>query len=81
MARYRAVWLELARVTRESLPAPERAALDARVEQLLENPHAADRGGYDPTSDSFATTYGEGFGLLTYALVADRETLIVLRVM
>ena len=80
MARYRALWLELAHATRDSLPAPKRVALDARVEQLLENPHAPDRGGYDPTSDSFATTYGGGFGLLSYALVAERETLIVLRV-
>lgn len=80
MARYRAVWLELAKATRDSLPAGPRAALDARVEQLLENPRAADRGGYDPRSDSYATTYGDGSGLLTYALVPDRETLIVLRV-
>ena len=80
MARYRAVWLELAKATRNSLPAPERGALDARVEQLLDNPYATNQSGYDPASDSCATAYGDGLGLLTYALVTERETLIVLRV-
>ena len=45
------------------------------------NPRDPDRGGYDPRSDSFASTYGEGSGLLTSApRRRARDAVIVLRV-
>lgn len=82
MARYGAVWLELARDYYDNLPPEMQAQVDTRLEQLLENPPTGLRGDgahYDSPTDQWTTTYGDGVGLIVFALVTERERLIVLR--
>ena len=78
MRRYAPVWLEIAREQYASFPAEIRKLVDARIEQLLANPrqHAA---GYDERTDQWTTIYGEGAGLIVYAVVHDPQRIIVLR--
>ncbi len=79
MSRYRPVWLEIAREHYASLPPDARQQVDARVEQLLENPRQQPRSAYDERSDQWTTTYGDGAGLIVYAVVHDRQRVIILR--
>lgn len=78
MPRYRLLWLEVARAHYASLPTPAREQVDARIEQLLENPRTP-LGGYDELTDQWTATYGGGAGLIVYAVVHERETVIILR--
>ena len=78
MARYRLVWLEIAREYLASLPVEVREQVSARIEQLLENPRQP-RDGYDELTDQWTTTYGGGAGLIVYAVVHQRERVIILR--
>jgi mRNA-degrading endonuclease RelE of RelBE toxin-antitoxin system len=78
MPRYGPVWLEIAAEQYAHLPASTRKQVDSRVEQLLENPsypHSA----YDARTDQWTTTYGDGVGLIVYAVVHERERVIILR--
>lgn len=79
MPRYGPVWLEIAREQYTSLPADAREQIDTRVEQLLENPQQQPRSAYDERTDQWTTTYGDGAGLIVYAVVHDRQRVIVLR--
>ncbi len=78
MARYGLVWLEIAREYLASLPLEVREQVSARIEQLLENPRQP-RDGYDELTDQWTTTYGGGAGLIVYAVVHERERVIILR--
>jgi len=78
MARYGLVWLEIAREYLASLPVEVREQVSARIEQLLENPRQP-RDGYDQLTDQWTTTYGGGAGLIVYAVVHQRERVIILR--
>lgn len=78
MARYGLVWLEIARNYLASLPTDQRAQVSARIEELLENPRQS-RDGYDELTDQWTTTYGGGAGLIVYAIVHERERVIILR--
>lgn len=78
MPRYGPVWLEIAREHYASLPAATREQVDARIEQLLENPRLS-AGGYDELTDQWTTIYGEGMGLIVYAVVQERQRVIILR--
>ena len=78
MARYGPVWLEIAAEQYAHLPASGRAQVDARLEQLLENPRQP-RASYDSRTDQWTTTYGDGAGLLVYAVVHEHQRVIVLR--
>ncbi|MDQ3601963.1 MAG: hypothetical protein M3408_12130 [Actinomycetota bacterium] len=78
MARYGLVWLEIAREYLASLPVEVREQVSARIEQLLENPRQP-RDGYDELTDQWTTTYGGGAGLIVYAVVHQRERVIILR--
>lgn len=78
MPRYGAVWLEIAREQYAALPAEARAQVDARVEQLLENARNP-LGGYDEPSDSWTTIYGDGTGLIMFAVVHSHQRIIILR--
>lgn len=78
MARYGLVWLEIAREYLTSLPLEMRKQVSARIEQLLENPRQP-RDGYDEFTDQWTTTYGGGAGLIVYAVVHERERVIILR--
>lgn len=75
MPRYGPVWLEITREQYISLPADAREQIDTRVEQLLENPRQQPRSAYDERT----TTYGDGAGLIVYAVVHDRQRVIILR--
>lgn len=79
MPRYGPVWLEIAREHYASLPAEAREQIDARLEELLENPHQQPSSAYDERSDQWTTVYGDGTGLIVYAVVHDRERVIILR--
>jgi mRNA-degrading endonuclease RelE of RelBE toxin-antitoxin system len=79
MPRYRPVWLEIAREQYTSLPAEAREQIDTRVEQLLENPRQQSRCAYDERTDQWIITYGDGAGLIVYAVVHDRQRVIILR--
>lgn len=78
MARYGPVWLEIARARYDSFPAEIRKQVDARLEQLLEEPQLS-RSAYDEPTDQWTTTYGDGNGLLVYAVVDEHRRLIILR--
>ncbi|HEX4249107.1 MAG TPA: hypothetical protein VH008_14690 [Pseudonocardia sp.] len=78
MARYGPVWLDIAAEQYTELPADARAQVDARVEQLLENPTRSG-GAYDRRTDQWTTTYGAGAGLLVYAVVHELGRIIILR--
>ena len=78
MARYSPVWLEIARAQYDALPAEIRAQVDARLDQLLEQPRLS-RSAYDEPTDQWTTTYGDGAGLIVYAVVDEHRRLIVLR--
>lgn len=78
MARYGLVWLEIAREYLASLPVEVREQVNARIEQLLENPRQPPDG-YDKLTDQWTTTYGGGAGLIMYAVVNERERVIILR--
>jgi len=78
MPRYSPVWLEIALEQYASLPAEAREQVDARIEQLLENPRQP-LGGHDELTDQWTTIYGGGAGLIVYAVVHERQRVIILR--
>ncbi|MGH3766958.1 MAG: hypothetical protein ACRDS0_25310 [Pseudonocardiaceae bacterium] len=78
MPRYGPVWLEIPREQCAGLPADVRELVDARIEQLLENPRQP-AGGYDERTDQWTTVYGESTGLLVYAVVHEHQRVIILR--
>lgn len=78
MPRYGPVWLEIVREQYASLPAETRGQVDARIEQLLENSRQP-CGGYDERTDQWTTVYGDGEGLIVYAVVHEWQRVIILR--
>lgn len=78
MARYGQVWLEIARAQYADLPAEDRRQVDDRLEQLLEEPRLS-RSAYDEPTDQWTTSYGDGAGLIVYAVVDERQRVIILR--
>ena len=72
------MWLEIAREQYASLADETREQIDARIEQLLENPREP-LGGYDERTDQWTTIYGGGAGLIVYAVVHERQRVIILR--
>lgn len=78
MPRYGPVWLEIALEQYASLPTEARKQVDARVEELLDNPRQPGAG-YDERTDQWTTTYGGGAGLIAYAVVPERQRVIILR--
>jgi hypothetical protein len=48
------------------------------VQELLENPHQP-RSAYDERTDQWTTIYGGGAGLIVYAVVRERQQVIILR--
>ena len=78
MPRYGVLWVDVAREQYASLPATARQQIDARIEQLLENPRLP-RSAYDASSDQWTATYGGDTGLIVFAAVHERRRLIILR--
>ena len=77
-ALYGLIWLEIAFADNTCLPEHTREQISARIEQLLENPRQP-RDGYDELTDQWTTTYGGGAGLIVYAVVHERQRVIILR--
>lgn len=71
-------WLEVARDQYLDLPAQSQDAVVQRIRQLQDSPHI---GAYDAVSDQRVTDYGDGTGLLLYAVVDEPPTVIVLRIL
>lgn len=78
MPRYGPVWLEISLEQYASLSTETREQVDGRIEQLLENPRQPP-GGYDGLTDQWTTIYGFGAGLIVYAVVHERQRVIILR--
>lgn len=76
--RYRQVWLEIARQQLDALPAELQEQALQRLEQLLERPELPATA-YNPRTDQWITTYGNGAGLLVLAINREYQTVIVLR--
>ena len=64
MPRYGPVWLEIAAEQYAHLPPVVRALVDARLEQLLEDPNQQPVAAYDERTDQWTTVYGDGVGLI-----------------
>lgn len=79
MGQYRAIWVEIAREQYATLPPEARQQVSDRIQQLLENPDLEPRSSYDQATDHWTTTYGAGAGLILYAVVHERQRLIILR--
>lgn len=71
--------MEIAREQYAALPPEAGKQVDVRIEQLLENPGQEPRSAYDNATDQWTTTYGAGAGLILYAVVHERQRLIILR--
>lgn len=78
MAEFAARWLEVAREHYHALPEQHRQAIDARVSELLEQPEGPPEA-YHPRRDQWTTTYGDGLGLIVYAIAADQRRVLILR--
>ena len=78
MARYTARWLEIARDQYRALPEHHQQAIDNRVGTLLDQPEGP-AGAYHPRRDQWTTTYGDGLGLIVYAIAADERRVLILR--
>lgn len=76
--RYRSIWLEIAREQYDALAASDQEQVRARVDQLVERPELPPSA-YDPASDQWITTYGDGAGLIVCAVVRDRQAVVILR--
>lgn len=79
MARYGAVWLEIARRQYDSLPTEIQQQIDDRLEELLENPHLP-KDAYDARTDQWIAGYGDGLGLILFTVVNEHQRVIVLRI-
>jgi len=77
MARYTPVWLEIARQQYESFPRAVQHQIDTKIDLLLDDPESY--GDYDKPSDQWTTDFGEGAGLIVYAVVHQQVKVIVLR--
>ncbi len=78
MPRFSVRWLEIAIEYYDALPAATRQQIDARVEQLLELPEGP-REAYDARRDRWTATYGDGAGLILYAVVREQRRVLILR--
>jgi hypothetical protein len=78
MAPFTARWLEIAREQYHALPEGTRHHIDARVAELLEQPEGP-AGAYHRRRDEWTTTYGDGLGLIVYAIAAEQQRVLILR--
>ncbi len=76
MPRYSIRWLEIAIEYYDALPAATRQQIDVRVEQLLERPEGLPEA-YDTRRDRWTTTYGDGAGLILYAVVREQRRVLI----
>jgi hypothetical protein len=80
MPRYAPVWSEIARQQYNSLPLDKQHLVDAKVEQLLEEPTADADARYDRRFDQWSVPFDDGMSLIVYAAVRDHRKIILLRI-
>ena len=78
MARFTSRWLEIARDRYHSLPQDHQRAIDTRVAELLERPEGP-AGAYHRRRDHWTTPYGDGLGLIVYAISTEHDRVLILR--
>lgn len=78
MARYTARWLQIPLEQYAALPEAAQRQVDARVAELLEEPKGPPQA-YDPPTDQWTTVYGDGAGLILYAVVHAHRRVLILR--
>lgn len=76
MPRYSLIWLEIAEQQYLSLPRDVQDQIDASLKQILDDPES---GKYDKSSDQWTVTFGDGAGMIVYAVVRQNVKVIVLR--
>lgn len=79
MPAYTDRWLQLAIDQYFELPDEQRHQVDQRIEELLVAPEGPSRS-YDQPSDQWTTTYGDGTGLIVYAVVPEYRRVLILRI-
>jgi len=72
-------WLEIARRQYDEFSPEVRKMVDLTITQLLEDPETGSS--YDKSSDQWTTDFGNGVGLITYAVVHQQLQVIVLRLL
>ena len=77
--RHRTVWQEIAERQYLDLPDPVREMLDPLLARLEHTPTGVLGAVYDEPSDQWSAPFGET-GLILYAVVPDRATAIILRI-
>lgn len=78
MALYSPVWMEIARIQYAELPSDLKQSFDAVFAAILDDPKGG--GSYDKATDQWTAVFGEGRGLLTYAVNDDFVKVLVLRI-
>jgi len=79
VAAYTERWLQLAIDQYFELPDEQRHQVDRRIEELLVDPQGPAQS-YDQPSDQWTTTYGDGAGLIVYAVVPEYRRVLILRI-
>ena len=77
-SRYRLLWFELAERQYLDFPDDTRALVDERLTLLQSGPAGLPDATYDAASDQWSARIAER-GLMLYAVVPERATVIVLR--
>jgi plasmid stabilization system protein ParE len=79
MSASRMVWLEIAEREYLDLPDQARDAVDQLLTQLEQTPTDLPAAAFDEPSDQWSAPFGD-LGLVLYAVVRDRATVIILRI-
>lgn len=80
MPQFRARWLEIAHAQYDALPLDRQQLVNARIAELAEQPNGPAEA-YDPATDQWVTTYGDGTGLILYAIELTHRHVLVLRIL
>ena len=78
MAGYTARWSQIPLEQYAALPEVAQRQVDVRVAELLEEPEGPPQA-YDPPTDQWTTVYGDGAGLILYAVVHAHRRVLILR--
>ena len=71
-------WLEIPDAYFHDCPVEVRHQIRERITALKENPYPPDAD-YDASRDSWTTIFGDGVGLITYAVVERHKCILILR--
>lgn len=77
MTRYAVGWVDIAGDQYQALSVEQQRLVDARVDQLLEDPETGSF--HDERTDQWTTTDSAGTGLISFVFRVDRPRLVILR--